>query len=112
MTINQLFKTAPPTELFYRYCHLFGLSGINDRHWFNKRDLISRRTVEKITQTMSDDLRRLYLDCKVESYLSDITEQSAITILRQLAKASGYTVARRTVTANGKRFTEYQLNKT
>ncbi len=111
MTINQLFKEQPPTELVYRYCHLFGLSGVSDKKWFSKSDMMQHDTLCKIRTTLFDDLKKLYIDCKAKSYLTDMNEKSAITILRQLAKTLGYTVERRVVTTCNRRHTEYQLSK-
>ena len=112
MTINQLFKIRPSQELIYRYCHLFGLAGMSDRKWFTKNDMARCHTVSKIQDTVFDDLKKLYVDCKAKSYLTEINDKSAITILRQLIKTLDYTLKRRTVTISGIRCTEYQLNKT
>ena len=111
MIINQLFKEKPPIELIYRYCHLFGLSGIYDKKWFTKKDLINNQTVQKIHDNILDDLKGFYIRCKARSYLTDIDETLAITILRQLLKTNGFKVITRNIAIDGFRRTEYCLNK-
>lgn len=112
MTINQLFREKPSEELVYRYCHLFGLSGMRDTKWFNKQDMARNSTIQRIHTTILDDLKKLYIGCKARSYLTDIDDNLAITVLRQLVRTLGYTVKRRTTSIGGKRIVEYQLNRT
>lgn len=112
MAVNQLFREQPTTAIVYRYCHVFGLSGMKDRKWFSKKDMLSLNTIHRINRDLLDDLKRLYIKCKARSYLTDIDEKLALTILRQLLKTQGYTVNKRAVCVNGDRITQYQLNKT
>lgn len=110
--INQLFKEPPAENLIYRICHVFGLSGMSDRRWFSKNDMQSNSTINKINDNLIDDLKNIYIRCKARSYLTDIDDKLALTILRQLLKTQGYKVNTRTVQRNGQRITQYQLNKT
>jgi len=110
MTINQLFRVSPSAELIYRYCQLFGLSGMRDRRWFSKVDMCSYSTVHKIKETVLNDLRSVYLKCKARTYLTDFDEKLAITVMRQLLKTQGYQVETRTVSVNGKRLVQYRLS--
>lgn len=110
--INQLFREHPAEELVYRVCHVFGLSGIQDRKWFSKQDMQSNGTINKLNACLLDDLKSIYIRCKARSYLTDIDDKLALTILRQLLKTQGYKVVTRTVQYRGQRVTQYQLNKT
>ncbi len=111
MAINQLFRYQPPMELVSKYLHLFGLSGIHDRNWFSVERLRQNRTTEQIKTKLFDDLKNLYIECKAKSFLSDITEHSALTILRQLARTKGHNLNTRTRTVMGKKQLEYQITK-
>lgn len=111
MTINQLFRENPAPELVYRYCQVFGLSGMQDRKWFSKQDMASHNTLNKINNILMDDLKKLYIRCKARSYLTDIDEGLAITIFKQLLKTQGHGITRRTVSINSQRITQYRLNK-
>lgn len=111
MTVNQLFREQPSLELTYRYCQLFGLSGIKDRRWFSKHDMSAHNTVPKIKRVLLDDLKTLYIRCKARSYLTDIDDNLAITILRQLLKTHGFKVCTRSVCKSGVRVTEYRISE-
>lgn len=105
--INQLFRVQPSKELVYRYCQLFGLSGMQDRKWFTKEHI----NMDKFAASpVLDDLKNIYIKCKARSYLTDFDDKVAITVLRQLIKTFGYTLKTQTITRNGKRVKEYQLN--
>lgn len=111
--INQLFKELPAEELIYRVCHVFGLSGIQDKKWFSKQDMHSNSTINKLTDnSLLNDLKKIYIRCKARSYLTDIDDKLALTILRQLLKTQGYKINTRMVQLDGQRITQYQLNKT
>jgi len=105
--INQLFREKPTKELVYRYCQLFGLSGMQDRKWFNREHIVDTLSASSLL----DDLKNIYIKCKARSYLTDIDDRVAITVLRQLIKTYGYTLKTQTITRNGKRIKEYQLNR-
>jgi hypothetical protein len=111
MTVNQLFKEQPAPEFVYQYCQLFGLSGISDRRWFGKKDMMSNNTIRKINKNLLDDLKKLYIKCKARSYLTDIDDKLALTVLRQLIKTQGYSINKKAVCVSGTRMTLYQLNK-
>ena len=104
--INQLFHEQPSKELVYKYCRLYGLSGMQDRKWFSKDHI----NMSKLT-ALIDDLKTIYIKCKARSYLTDIDSKIALTVLRQLVKTFGYKLKTQTVTQTGKRVRVYQLNK-
>lgn len=110
--INQLFRETPHETLVYRVCNVFGLSGLDDHRWFSKMDMQSHGTINKLNNRLLDDLKQIYIRCKARSYLTDIDEKLALTILRQLLKTQGYRIVTRTVQLNGERVTQYRLNKT
>jgi hypothetical protein len=110
--INQLFNEPPAEELVYRVCHVFGLSGMQDRRWFSKGDMQTNGTINKLTDNiLLDDLKKIYIRCKARSYLTDIDDKLALTIFRQLLKTQGYKVLTRTLQQHGQRITQYRLNK-
>lgn len=104
--ISQLFVEKPSMDLVYRYCQAFGLSGMYDRQWFTKDNIMLNR----LQNDCLDDLKKVYIKCKARSYLNDITD-TAMTVLRQLVREYGYTLKSRSVSRNGRRVKEYQLNK-
>lgn len=91
MKINQLFKEPVPIELCQKFVLCFGLKGLHDTTLFSKQDMINHHTVTQISLLL-DDLKTYYLPCKGKVYLSNITQQSCITILRQLVRLHGKTL--------------------
>lgn len=91
--INQLFKVKPSTELLYRCAHTFGLTGMNDKRKFSFREMAQNGTVSRMNTQLRPDLESVYMDCK-KSYLADLTERSALTVFRQLARTHGYRIER------------------
>ena len=59
MTINQLFREQPPNELVYRFCQVFGLSGMSDRNWFSKTDMVSHNTIGGINTIKSNGILKI-----------------------------------------------------
>jgi len=104
--INQLFRVQPSKKIIYQYCQLFGLSGIQHRKWFSREHINIQNNSAVI-----DELKTIYIKCKARSYLTDMDDKVAITVLRQLVKTYGYTLKTHVITRIGKRVKEYQLSK-
>ena len=109
--INQLFRQLPSEEIATRLVRCFGPAGLHDMAMFSKDSMRQYQTVQKIENNLLDDLKTLYIKCKAESYLNDINEQSALTILRQVLRARGYILCSRSKCRNGERLYEYQIVK-
>jgi hypothetical protein len=109
--INQLFREQPSKHLVYSYIKAFGLAGLNDWSRFTKKDMCREGTVNKIQKDLIEDLKNIYIRCKARSYLTDMDENVAITVLRQLLRTQGYAVTRHSTTKGGDRVVEYSINK-
>ena len=80
-----IFRQTPPHELLLEFIGAFGLKSLDDASWFSK----SHVRLDQL-ETVLIDLEAYYVPCKARVYLhSDLTEQRAITILRQVLKAHG-----------------------
>ena len=110
--INQLFREKPSRELACKLVHYCGLAGLQDTRYFSRFDMQRENTIKKINEHLIDNLKKLYIRCKAESYLSVLDEHAVITILRQVLRIHGYTVISRTRCVDGIRFTEYKIQQT
>ena len=111
MKKDQLFKKNPSNELFEKILNAFGLSGLEDKRSFSRKDLKYIRTVEKIS-LLKTELDDCYLPCKARTYLSALNEKNVITILRQILKTRNYTISSREKYMKGCKFIIYNLCKT
>tara|TARA_B100001093_G_C26843105_1_gene1021535 strand:- start:1746 stop:2168 length:423 start_codon:yes stop_codon:yes gene_type:complete len=111
MKKDQLFKKNPSNELFDKILNSFGLTGLDDKRSFSRKDLKYIKTVEKIN-ALKADLDDCYLPCKSRTYLSLLNEKNVITILRQILKTRNYTIASREKYMKGCKFIIYNLCKT
>ena len=59
------------------------------------------------------ELRKYYLPCKAKTYLTFLTDNSVLTILRQLLRPYNYIIVSREKYINGEKLINYNLvNKT
>lgn len=105
---NQLLKEQPTKEFLNQFVKIYGLVDINDAKKFSRNTLLRLNTLDKITDFMPD-LLKYYLPCKVEQYLTDLTEKKAITILRQLVREQGYKVISQEKYVDSKKILLYSL---
>ena len=108
MPKNQLFRQIPPTELCIKVLHAFGLKDLYDTTYFSRKDLESTRCVEELA-ALKEELAEYYLPCKARTYLNDLNNKNAITVLRQISRLYGYSVQSREKYIKGDKFIIYQL---
>ena len=107
--INQLFKEKPSEELAARLVRSFGLSGLGDSSWFSNDTMEKHNTVQRVNSYIASDLEQLYLKCKARSYLHNIDERGALTILRQILRVYNYNVIPQSKCKKGRRFFQYRI---
>tara|TARA_E500000178_G_scaffold355921_1_gene430596 strand:+ start:2107 stop:2529 length:423 start_codon:yes stop_codon:yes gene_type:complete len=110
MKKDQLFKKNPSNELFQKVLNAFGLTDLNDKRSFSRKDLQYIKTVNKVNE-LKNELNDCYLPCKARTYLSGLTEKNVITILRQILKTRNYTIVSREKYMKGCKFIIYNLTK-
>ena len=64
---DQLFKKNPSDELFDSVLESFGLTSLEDKRSFSRKDLKYIKTVEKINK-IKPQLEECYLPCKARTY--------------------------------------------
>jgi len=110
MKKDQLFKKNPSNDLFNKVLKAFGLSGVDDKRCFSRKDLGYIKTVDLINE-IKPELEECYLPCKSRTYLNSLTEKNVITILRQILKTRNYTITSREKYMKGCKFIIYNLSK-
>ena len=110
MKKDQLFKKNPSNDLFNKVLKAFGLSGVDDKRSFSRKDLGYIKTVALINE-IKPELEECYLPCKSRTYLNSLTEKNVITILRQILKTRNYTITSREKYMKGCKFIIYNLSK-
>lgn len=108
MPKNQLFRQVPPMELCTKVLNAFGLKDLSDTTYFSRKDLESTRCVAELTE-LKEELAEYYLPCKARTYLNDLNNKNAITVLRQISRLYGYSVQSREKYIKGDKFIIYQL---
>ena len=110
MRKDQLFKKNPSEELFDSVLESFGLTSLEDKRSFSRKDLKYIKTVEKINK-IKPKLEECYLPCKARTYLNGLNEKNVITVLRQILKTRNYTISSREKYMKGCKFIIYSLCK-
>ena len=110
MRKDQLFKKNPSDELFDSVLESFGLTSLEDKRSFSRKDLKYIKTVEKINK-IKPKLEECYLPCKSRTYLNGLNEKNVITVLRQILKTRNYTISSREKYMKGCKFIIYNLAK-
>ena len=94
--INQLFRTKPDEELLKKILRCFNINDINDDKEFTKPYLIYYNTPFLLEQLIPE-LVCIYLPCKYEQFLGQLTINRCITILRQILKLFDYKLNKREI---------------
>lgn len=84
MTINQLFRNEPPTNLINKILNSFGVNGITDRREFSKFT-ITDESIKKM-QPYLEELKTFYINSKRDTYFDNLTCKKIITIIKQVVK--------------------------
>jgi hypothetical protein len=108
MVVNQLFIEKPPIDFVNKYVKTFGLNDINDSTEFTTLDILCRNTIIQI-QHLQPELIDLYLPCKKDIYVSELTTKNIITILRQLVKLYDKDICSREKFIKGTKYLAYRI---
>lgn len=111
MKLYQLFKSVPPPSFMVDFLACFGLRGLDDSSEFSKFTLRERSSVEQLVDFLPE-IVMYYIPCKAKKYLSDIDEDRAITILRQLLRIYEYELAKKERVIKKKKIIFYSLQPT
>ena len=91
---HQLFKDIPPAELVVKVIQCFGFKNLEDKGCICKKYFNSMNVIQKMNELLPE-LRKYYLPCKARAYLNELTNNSVMTILRQVLRPHNYVVASR-----------------
>ena len=108
MPKNQLFRKSPDESIINKLLLAFGLTSVNDKNNFSRRDLETLGTVYAINE-MKSELEKYYLPCKSRTYLHDLNTKNIVTILRQFVKTQGYSIQSQEKYYKGDKFIIYGL---
>ena len=89
MTINQLFKKKPTSELILRLLNLLNIDSFDSDVSFSQKTIILNNVVLK-SKPIINELKMFYLPCKKKIYLENITPKKFITIIKQCIKLFNY----------------------
>jgi hypothetical protein len=102
MKRNQLFKLEPSIDFVKEFVKIFGLKDINDTRKFSRDSLVNINTLDKF-EVYKEDLKKYYIPCKYEKYVTDLNEKKLVTILRQIVKLHDYKVTSQEKYIDGKK---------
>ena len=102
--MSKLFREFPPIEVIKTMLNELGLTGLTDTKLFSADEL----NLETIAE-WAPILEPYYLPCKAKRFLSDITDNKRITILRHLLKVHKYDLLGQEKIVNGIKTTTYQI---
>jgi hypothetical protein len=108
MKRNQLFKLEPSIDFVKEFVKIFGLKDINDTRKFSRDSLVNINTLDKF-EVYKEDLKKYYIPCKYEKYVTDLNEKKLVTILRQIVKLHDYKVTSQEKYIDGKKTLLYSL---
>jgi len=103
----QLFQKIPPQEFVEDIINLYGPNGFDVNYYFTLDDLVQNNIIDKLNNKI-DDLKQYYLPCKWH-YITNITLQKTITILRQLLRPYNYKLYSSEKYTKGKKYLLYNL---
>jgi hypothetical protein len=105
---HQLFKEIPPQELVLKVVQCFGFEDIKDKGCICKNYFSSMNVIEKITKLLPE-IKQYYLPCKAKTYLTELTNNSVMTILRQILRPHNYILISREKYINREKLINYNL---
>ena len=108
MKINQLFNRELDPIILQDVILCFGLTGLADRRFFSKDDMIRINTVHKL-RDLVPTLETYYLPCKARVYLVNISEKKAITVFKQILKLFAHTLLSRERNTCHRKVIQYQI---
>jgi hypothetical protein len=105
---HQLFKDIPPIELVVKVVQCFGFEDLDDKGCICKKYFGTMNVIGNL-QILLPELRKYYLPCKARAYLNDLTNNSVMTILRQLLRPHHYIIVSREKYVNREKLINYNL---
>jgi len=105
---HQLFKETPPLELVVKVVQCFGFENLKDKGCICKKYFTSMNVIEKLTK-LQPELKKYYLPCKAKTYLTELTNNSVMTILRQVLRPHNYVLVSREKYINREKLINYNL---
>ena len=81
----QLFQQVPDEDFLLKFLNCYGIKDLNDNKEFTKTDLNDLNIINKI-EDLIPELVLYYLPCKYQMFLTNITLNKCITILRQILR--------------------------
>jgi hypothetical protein len=106
----QLFCELPELDFIHELLECYGLTGFDQNIEFCKSDLVDLKTVDKL-ENILPYIVPYYLPCKAKTYLTEINEKRAITILSQFIKLYAYKLYRKERIIKKKKIIYYKLQK-
>ena len=108
MSINQLFKIMPDRSFVISLLNLYGIEDFNDTRYFTRENLETLNTAEELKE-LEKNLQNYYIPCKAKTYLSKLTNNSAMTILRQCIRPFEYNIVGKEKYINGEKIINYHI---
>jgi hypothetical protein len=105
---HQLFKETPDLELVVNVVQCFGFENLKDKGCICKKYFTSMKVIEKLTKLLPE-LKKYYLPCKAKTYLTELTHNSVMTILRQVLRPHNYVLVSREKYINREKLINYNL---
>jgi len=105
---HQLFSKIPPKELIIKLLNCFGFTDFNDHRCVCKKYFKKLKILENI-ESILPELQKYYLPCKAKTYLFKLTNNSAMTILRQCIRPYNYVVIGKEKYINGEKIINYHI---
>jgi hypothetical protein len=102
--MTELFRKVPSKEIVEEILIHLHFLGFNDNRIFTKFDIPKEKFNEILIW-----IEPYYLPCKAKRFLSDITDNKRITILRHLLKVHKYDLLGQEKIVNGIKTTTYQI---
>lgn len=108
MVVNQLFNDRPSFEVTLKLVRLFGLKDMKDQTEFSTLFMNHNNTLTNF-KVIEEEIAECYIPCKRKVYLSNITNKSLISILRQFLKTQDYDLSSNEKIINGKKYLVYKI---
>lgn len=106
----QLFQQVPDQEFLLKLLNCYGIKNLNDNKEFTKTDLNDLNIINRI-EDLIPELVLYYLPCKYQMFLTNITLNKCITILRQILRLYNYHLKKRENVHNKKKSIYYRIEE-
>lgn len=106
----QLFQQVPDEDFLLKFLNCYGIKDLNDNKEFTKTDLNDLNIINKI-EDLIPELVLYYLPCKYQMFLTNITLNKCITILRQILRLYDHHLKKRENVHNKKKSIYYRIEE-